>query len=608
VKHWKEKELRSGYFGSSGTEQDTTSAQSLGQAESHFIRLRKSITSSATAAMVIKSRLNLSIPSVSLPTYVFDSPSAPLPHSPAFISAAEPEKYSISHHEYRLYAQRLASGLRRSGLQPGDRVLLFSGNTLFFPSVVLGVIMAEGVFTGANPTYVARELAYQLQDSGARYLICAEASLDTGVAAAKEVGMGAENVFVFDDGVATFEGRNEDKETEIGRVRHWTHLFDSAETGAKYAWPDLKTPDELDRVIALNYSSGTTGVAKGVMITHANYVANASQQANFSQQDPEYEAKKARQRYLCFLPMYHAMAQAIFVVGAPKQRIVVYMMSKFDFLAMLQCVAKFRITDLVLVPPVVVAMVKHPLTKTFDLSSVETVGSGAAPLGREVCAEFEKLWPEGKVNIKQGWGMTELTCAATRFSPAKTSTSFSVGEMLANCEAKIVLDDEGKVEAPQGERGEVWVRGPNVMKGYWNKPEATAETITKDGWLRTGDVAYVDKENDFFIVDRKKELIKVKGLQVAPAELEAMLLEHPDVQDAAVIGVTIDGDELPRAYIMPQTPEKATKEVAEGIKSWLAERVSRHKRLEGGVHFMEAIPKNPVSEVVSGVCKWVLTG
>jgi 4-coumarate--CoA ligase len=543
----------------------------------------------------------LDIPQVSLPTFIFESPTAELPKTPAYLSAKEPEKYSISQHDYRLYAQRLASGLRRSGLQPGDRVLLFSGNTLFFPSVVMGVVMAEGVFTGANPTYVARELAYQLKDSGARYLICAESSLDTGIAAAKEIGMSSDRIFIFDDGMATFAGEKVEKTSPLGKIRHWTDLLDSAEIGSKYYWPNLTTPEELDRVIALNYSSGTTGVAKGVMITHKNYVSNCSQQVHMSKQKPDYVARKAYQRYLCFLPMYHAMAQAIFCVGAPKQRIPVYMMPRFDFVEMLTYVAKYRITDLVLVPPVVVAMAKHPLTKTFDLSSVETVGSGAAPLGREVCIEFEKLWPPGKINVKQGWGMTELTCAATGYSPAKRSDSFSVGEMLANCEAKIVLNDEGTVEAERGERGEIWVRGPNVMKGYWNKPEATRETVTKDGWLRTGDVAYVDEENHFFIVDRKKELIKVKGLQVAPAELEAMLLENVYVQDAAVIGITVDGDELPRAYIVPQKPEQATPEIAEGIKTWLAERVSRHKRLEGGVHFVDAIPKNPVSANVPGV-------
>jgi 4-coumarate--CoA ligase len=553
--------------------------------------------------MVIKSRHTIPIPRVSLPTYILGSPTDILPNTPAYISATEPEKYSLSLPDYRLYAQRLASGLRRSGLQPGDRVLLFSGNTLFFPSVVMGIMMAEGVFTGANPSYVVRELAYQLKDSGAKYLICAESSLETGIAAAKEAGLCAEQIFLFDDGTATFDGTNAGKDTDLGFVRPWTTLLDSPEQGAAYHWPSLTTPEELDRVVALNYSSGTTGVAKGVMITHTNYVANCVQQIHSNSLAPDYAAQLARRRHLCFLPMYHAMAQAMFVFNAMKQRIPVYMLAKFDFLAMLTAIQKFRITTLALVPPIVVAMAKHPATKQFDLSSVESVGAGAAPLGPEICAAFDRLWPEGQVNIKQGWGMTEVTCAATTFSPAEHSASFSVGEVMANMEAKIVLDDDGKVEAPQGERGEIWVRGANVMKGYWNKPEATRETVTSDGWLKTGDVAYVDEKNHVFIVDRKKELIKVKGLQVAPAELEAMLLEHPDVADAAVIGVTRDGEEYPRAYIMPASPEKGTPEVAEAIKSWLAERVSRHKRLEGGVRFVEAVPKNPSGKILRKVLR-----
>jgi acyl-CoA synthetase (AMP-forming)/AMP-acid ligase II len=549
--------------------------------------------------MVIKSEWQIPIPEISLPTFLFGSPADPLPDKPIFISTRAPEKHYLTMSDYRLYSQRFASGLLRSGFKPGDRLLLFSGNTLFFPTVIMGTIMAGGIFTGANPTYVTRELAYQLRDSGAKYLLCAEGSLETGLAAAKEVGLRADQVFVFDDGAAAFEGRTVEKDTPEGKIRHWATLLDSVEAGKAYRWPELHTKKELDGVIALNYSSGTTGVAKGVMITHKNYVANCSQALHLGRQRPDYEEKRKRTRLLCFLPMYHAMAQTIFTVNAPKELCPVYMMPKFDFLEMLQAVQKFKITDLTLVPPVVVAMAKHPATRKFDLSSVESVGAGAAPLGREACEQLEALWPPGKVNVKQGWGMTEGTCAFTTFHPARRSESFSVGGLVPNCEAKIVLDDEGKVEAAQGERGEVWIRAPNVMLGYWNKPEATRETLTPDGFLRTGDVAYVDKEGNFFIVDRKKELIKVKGLQVAPAELEALLLDHPDVQDAAVIGVpTNDGQELPRAYIVPQDPKRATPEVAEEIKNWLAARVSKAKRLEGGVHFIDAIPKNPVSLAV----------
>ncbi|KAH7132286.1 4-coumarate-CoA ligase-like protein [Dendryphion nanum] len=549
--------------------------------------------------MVVQSRWTIDIPKVSLPTFVFDSPTADLPTTPAYISAREPEKHYLSVSSYRLYAQRFASGLLRSGLQPGDRVLLFSGNTLFFPSVMMGTIMAGGIFTGANPTYVARELAYQLKDSGAKFLICAEASLETGLTAAKEVGLSANQIFIFDDGVATFEGRTVEKDSGSGKIRHWTTLLDSEEKGRAYAWPDLRSDGELDQVVALNYSSGTTGAAKGVMITHRNYVANCQQMIFISALHPDYKAKLKRQRQLCFLPMYHAMAQTVFCVNSMKQRVPVYMLPKFDFVEMLQCVQKFRITDMALVPPIVVAMAKHPATKQFDLSSIEGVSSGAAPLGSEACEQFEQLWPKGQVNVRQGWGMTEATCAVTMFPPTIKSESFSVGELVPNCSVKIVVDEEGKQEAAQGERGEIWVKAPNVMKGYWRRPDATKETLTPDGWLKTGDVAYVDKDNFFFIVDRKKELIKVKGLQVAPAELEALLLDNPDVQDAAVIGVTnSDGEELPRAYIVPQSQEKATPEVAQKIRSWLAERVSKAKRLEGGVIFLDAIPKNPSGKIL----------
>ncbi|KAJ8105405.1 hypothetical protein OPT61_g10199 [Boeremia exigua] len=198
--------------------------------------------------MVIKSRWNFPTPAVSLPTFIFDSPHGELPKTPLYISAKEPEKYFLSTEDYRLYAKRVASGLLRAGLQPGDRVLLFSGNTMFFPSMVMGVIMAEGVFTGANPTYVARELAYQLKDSGAKFLICAEGSLDTGVAAAQEAGLAADRVFIFDDGTATFEGRKVEKDTKLGHIRHWTALLDSEQNGHKHHWRRKRRHDHAPQL------------------------------------------------------------------------------------------------------------------------------------------------------------------------------------------------------------------------------------------------------------------------------------------------------------------------------------------------------------------------
>ncbi|KAF2140572.1 uncharacterized protein K452DRAFT_319490 [Aplosporella prunicola CBS 121167] len=547
--------------------------------------------------MPVQSRWRCQIPDVDLPTYVFQSPTTPLATKPAIIDAAKPDAYHLTFTSYRLWAQRLAAGLQRAGLQPGDRVLLFSGNTIFFPVVVLGVIMAGGVFTGANPSYVPRELAYQLQDSGARFLICAEASLETGLEAARSVGLAEDSVFVFDaGGYATMDGTG--KAAAGGRVRHWSALLAGEEEGRSFAWERLTTRAQLDRTIALNYSSGTTGVPKGVEITHRNYVANTEQTMHVWRLDVNYETKTKREKLLCFLPLYHAMGQTIFCVAAPMRQIPVYLMQKFDFIKMLEYTHKFRITDLTLVPPVVVAMAKHPATKQFDLSCVERVVSGAAPLSREVCAELEKLWPEGQVNIKQGWGMTEATCTVTGYHPNAYSDSHSVGELAPNCEAMIV-DDNGQ-ELPREEAGELWIRAPNIMKGYWRKPGPTAETLTADGWLKTGDIARINKAGFFFIVDRKKELIKVKGNQVAPAELEFLLLEHPGIADVAVIGVTIKGEELPRAYVVRKEGRSVT---ADEVHEFLNKKVSRTKRLVGGIRFCDVIPKNPSGKILRKALK-----
>ncbi|KAK7529523.1 putative 4-coumarate-CoA ligase [Phyllosticta citribraziliensis] len=542
--------------------------------------------------MPLKSHYHCDIPLVDLPTHVFGGPSSPLPKNKSFIDAERPERYYLSYEDFRLWSKRVALGFQRAGLKQGDRVLLYSGNSIFFPVVMMGVIMAGGVFTGANPSYVARELAYQLQDSGARFLICAEGSLPTGLEAAKSVGMDKSNIFVFDAGYDTFD--------EVGKsvdgIRHWSHFIASAKEGASFVWEKLTTPEELNRTVALNYSSGTTGVPKGVMITHHNFVAHTEEVLYLTSLHPDHEAMKSRSAWICFVPMYHAMGQALFAISGPTRQIPIYIMQKFDFLKFLEYIQRYRITDLGLVPPVVLLMAKHPATRKFDLSSVERVASGAAPLGREVSIAFENLFPNGKVNVKQGWGMTETTCTVSAFHPLARSDSASIGQLMPNCEAKIV--DEAGNEVAQGERGEIWVHAPQVMKGYWNKPEATAETLTADGWLKTGDIAYADADGYLFIVDRKKELIKVKGNQVAPAELEALLLDHPAIADVAVIGVPAPDNELeeqPRAYVVRSPGTNAS---ADDVAQFIAQRVARHKRLTGGVRFVEAIPKNPSGKIL----------
>ncbi|KAK4191557.1 putative 4-coumarate--CoA ligase [Podospora australis] len=562
--------------------------------------------------MVITSRWTADIPRCSLQQYIFGSVNGPLPDSQAFVDPERPDTNFITQTNYRLLSKRVALGLQKAGLKNGERVLIFSGNNLFFPSVFLGVLMAGGIFTGANPTMVPRELAYQLRDSDATFMFVAEAALKTALEAAKEVGLPRDRIFVFG-------GKTPDAPELIGSAnpapgvrgraegtRHWTELLAGNLSQAQnWSWQEPANPEET--TCCLNYSSGTTGVPKGVEISHYSYVANSVGVIHVNRLDPEFEKKQPRQRMVCFLPLYHAYGQTYFVATMPHLRTPVYIMAGFDFVKLLEYIQKFRITTLACVPPIVVLFAKHPLTKNYDLSSVESIGSGAAPLGLEVSKEAQKFLPSVE-SVRQGWGMTEVTCTAMTWDPTSNiGSSQGVGEMNPNCKAKLMSAD-GKTEILKaGERGELWVSGPTLMRRYWKKPEATADTIVVDSdgarWLKTGDIAYVEKYEPggiFHIVDRSKELIKVKGNQVAPAELEAVLLENPNVVDAAVIGVTIQGEELPRAYIVRKPDSKAAEQE---IAKWMETKVARYKQLKGGVVFIDAIPKNPSGKILRKILR-----
>ncbi|KIW54143.1 hypothetical protein PV05_06525 [Exophiala xenobiotica] len=552
--------------------------------------------------MPYKSRWTVAVPECSLPTFLFKSPTHALGSQRCFSEAARPDTHYFTRDTFRLWAQRFALGLQRSKhFKKGDRILLFSGNDLFVPVVFMGILCAGGIFTGANPTFVARELAHQLRDSGATYLLCADGSIDTGIEAARLAGLDpSERVFMYNASIYDDDQGTTKSRPGIKGCKYWSELVAPAEDAKGFQWDNLTGTGECDRTLALNYSSGTTGVPKGVEITHRNYISNTVQVAHIARQHPEYEARNARARWLCFLPLYHAYGQTYYVAGAFNRAVPVYVMPKFDFEKMLEYTQRFRITDFTLVPPIAVLLAKHPAVEKYDLSSVENIGCGAAPLGRDVCLQVERRLGNG-LNLKQGWGMTECTCSLLGWDINKQSFSAAVGEPNANCEAKIMSEDGTHEITARGPEhvGELWCRGPNVMKGYWRNPKATAETLTPDGWLKTGDIAYVDEQGMFFIVDRKKELIKVKGNQVAPAELEALLLEHEAIADAAVIGMpTDDGDEKPRAFIVRQPGSRHQQLTEDEVKRFVEGKVVRYKRLAGGVEFVEAIPKNPSGKIL----------
>jgi acyl-CoA synthetase (AMP-forming)/AMP-acid ligase II len=415
--------------------------------------------------------------------------------------------------------------------------------------------------------------------------------LDTGVAAAEKAGVNRDRLFVFSDAEC---------ETTNG-VRDWRSMVASESEARSWTWDPLAGEASTQTVAAINFSSGTTGLPKGVCVSHHSLIANSSQVIFNKYHGTPYSAENpGPERWLAFLPLYHAYSQLWTINIACRLQVPVYVMQKFVFEDFLKYVEKYRITTLQLVPPVLVMLSKRPETAKYNLRSLRHILCGAAPLSSELQNDVSRRF---NLVICQGWGMTETTCAGIMMPGMVEDQTGSIGYLLPNTEAMLV-DEDGKevTDLEQGRPGELWLRGPQMLLGYWRNEQATRESKTEDGWFKTGDVAVCKDGGKWWIVDRKKELIKVNGLQVAPAELEAVLLEHPDVADAAAVGILVHDEELPRAYVVLQ-PWARGKTTEDDVKKFVAGRVAKHKRLEGGVQFIDEVPKLASGKIVRKLMK-----
>jgi len=341
--------------------------------------------------------------------------------------------------------------------------------------------------------------------------------------------------------------------------------------------------DPAQDLCVLPYSSGTTGLPKGVMLTHRNLVAQLHQiDAIESVQTPAL---------LGVLPFFHIYGMVILVMHGLMRGSTIVTMPKFEFEPFLKVLQDWPIVTAHIVPPIVVALGKHPAVDNYQFPHLRYLFSGAAPLGPELTDAVEKRL---NVKIRQGYGMTEAS-PATHYTVAGTERSGTAGRLMPSIEMRMIDPETGK-DVPSGRPGEVWVRGPNVMRGYLNNPEATACTVDADGWLHTGDIGIADDEGYLTIVDRLKELIKVKGCQVAPAELEALLLKHPKIADVAVIPVADEhSGEVPKAFVVKR--EAIT---AEEVMAYLEPKVTHYKRVRY-VTFVDAIPKSPSGKILRRV-------
>ncbi|KAL1994587.1 hypothetical protein VTN49DRAFT_2057 [Thermomyces lanuginosus] len=540
---------------------------------------------------------DVEIPNVDLWTFMFARKDQPWPDDKViFIDADTQRSYTFG--QVRSTALTFAEGIRATwDWKKGDVFVIFSPNCIDTPPIMYGVAWTGGVTSPANPTYTADELAFQLRDSGAKALVTQFPLLPVARAAAQKAGLPEDRIILMGD--------QRDPERKF---RHFTFIRNMAGT-SRYRKARI---DPAKDVVHLVYSSGTTGLPKGVMLSHRNVIANTMQNGYIESMNMHWGEKDGRpgDRILAFLPFYHIYGLTCIVHSTVRRGYTTVVMSKFDIEKFCAHVQNYKITFSYIAPPVVLLLAKHPVVDKYDLSSLRMMNSGAAPLTREI---VEAASARIKCGIKQGYGLSETSPTThTQMWPEWNKYLGSVGKLLPNMEAKyMTTGDDGSEpkEVNVGEIGELYVRGPNVFLGYHRNPRATAECLSPDGWFRTGDVGYQDKEGNFYITDRVKELIKYKGFQVAPAELEGLLLDNDAVDDVAVIGVYSQehGSEVPRAYVVRSAKSKASgrsaEEEAESIINWLSSRVAQHKRLRGGVRFIDAVPKSPSGKILRRLLK-----
>jgi len=477
------------------------------------------------------------------------------PNRPAFITL---EGAHLTFRQAWSLVRRCGSFLRRAGVQKGDRVGFLSPSSPEMLSLTWGVMGAGAIAVPMNPLYKDRELARHLQDADCKAVVTTAALRPLVEAVRGAI-------------------------PSLGRVWEVEALMGDLEGVPEAGIPDI---DPKEDVAALPYSSGTTGFPKGVMLTHFNLVSNIRQCMAAGILAPS-------RPLLNYMPPFHvygfvALMGMGFAAGVPQ-----VVIPRFEPDLTLKLTAEHRVAVLYTVPPALMALLEAAKQGRYDLSSLRLIITGAAPTPVEISRRAEEAFG---ARVCQPYGLSEATAAAN-INPWTLSKHASVGPPIPDTEEKVV-HLESDEELAQGEVGELLIRGPQVMKGYWRNPEATAATITPGGWLRTGDIARHDEDGYLYIVDRKKEMIRYKGHQVAPSELEALLAEHPSVRDAAVVPKPdVEAGEIPKAYIVVR-PEKPIGE--DEIMAWVSERVNPLSRIRE-VEFVDEIARTPSGKILRRV-------
>ncbi|MCD7458396.1 4-coumarate--CoA ligase-like 5 [Datura stramonium] len=457
------------------------------------------------------------------------------------------------------------------GIRKGHVVLLLSPNSIFFPIVCLAVMSLGAIITTTNPLNTNREIAKQISDSNPVLAFTIPQLLP------KLAGSNLPVILIDGESDLTQKGNFK----IVGALEKLIQK--------KPCESRLKERVTQNDTATLLYSSGTTGASKGVVSSHRNLIAMVQTIVG------RFKLDEGEQTFICTVPMFHIYGLAAFAAGLLASGSTVVVLSKFEMDEMLSSIHKYKATYLPLVPPILVALVNNAdlIRKKYDLSSLKNVLSGGAPLSKEVTEGFLEKYPS--VTILQGYGLTESTGIGASTDSLEESRRYGTAGMLSpSMEAKIVDPESGKA-FPANKTGELWLRGPTIMKGYFSNEEATASTLDSDGWLRTGDLCYIDEDGFIFVVDRLKELIKYKGYQVPPAELEALLLTHPEISDAAVIPFPDkEVGQFPMAYVVRKSGSTISEKA---VMDFVAKQVAPYKRIRR-VAFVASIPKNPSGKIL----------
>ena len=539
---------------------------------------------------------DINIQSVDLISYLFSNPLGTPLDRPLYIDAVSGKQYTFGDVTQR--TKSLANGLRQIfGLKTDDVVTLFSPNTIDYPVVMYSIIGLGAILSPTSAALTSLELNAQLKTSQARFIIAHSSLLETAQKAMR--GTSVEKIIILDGS------------TPINGQPTCEHL---ASTFPPAALSTISPADAAEKIAFICFSSGTSGPSKGVITTHQNLTSNLQQWLSLKMDSGQSVEQIQRDSTIAFLPLSHIYGLNLYMCQCLLWGTSVIVMARFDLDLYLSCIQRYQPEDLALVPPVALMLVKDERITKYNLSSVKRILSAAAPLTNELRSSLEKKFKDlyrTEVFCAQSWGLTETSPLATAIPTSRMDKRDSgVGCIAPSMEFRFV-DPETMIDVatnPDGssQSGEIWCRGPNVTRGYYNNEAATKGSfhIDSDGtrWFRTGDIGRIDKEGYVAIHDRIKEMIKYKGLQVIPSELEGKLIDHPDIEDAAVVGQWVDekATELPVGFVVlnRQAKQKDHKTVIDGIHSWLNPKIANHKRFRGGIYIVDQIPKSPSGKIL----------